>query len=350
MIRLCDSVAVRCVRGDEQVIAAVERVSGSLELGLEHAARFMYFSHHHAWEPLVLTVSSADTPVGIVFAGEPKTFGVPSGVVALYDLAEVQTVFAREPDISAVLHAALASLLQTPRYHTIYLRRSLSCSGTTAEILKQLPSQSGAPRVTAFSHTLILPRSFDDFLRSLGPHVRRNHRYCTRRAVESRMRFVAGLTGSEVTQAILSIGNHQRTSQFSVRELKSLRVFLDRVPGSIWCGLVTGAGQWVALVGGWIQQDRFVLCRQLNHGGSAYAKLSLSTVLRSFLIEELIARGVRRIDFLGGCRGQLERYCSAEYGHVFIAEKKTIPATIVRTVGRVILKLRNLASNEHRGA
>lgn len=72
---------------------------------------------------------------------------------------------------------------------------------------------------------------------------------------------------------------------------------LCRSAGGVTLGLRLD-GRWIALIGGWRQDGASWIEWQCN--GTGYEKLSLGTVLRTYLLEEEARRGATHLSFHGG--------------------------------------------------
>jgi hypothetical protein len=90
---------------------------------------------------------------------------------------------------------------------------------------------------------------------------------------------------------------------------------IGAMPFRMLVGLRGKNSDWIGLAGGWDEGDRAILVMQLND--RARARESISLVLRSYLIEALIKRGVREIIFWEGTSAPLSSY--ATYPEVFMA-------------------------------
>jgi hypothetical protein len=288
--------------------------------------------------PLIVAVSSGRDLIGVMCAGEPRIEGVPVGVVAVGHASDARTVLARDPHTVPVLAAGLEHLAQCGRYHTIYVQdRSLQRHELSA-VLNTIAGISHRTEAVEVRQTLLLPDSFESFRRALGSHTRRNLMYYRRRAASGGVEFRRGLGSTEVTSALSHLAARQRVSRYSAKQIKTNRTALDDTPGSFWYGLCTNAGVWLSIIGGFQCGETAYITFQLNDSDPVYDHMSLSVVGRSYLIEELIRVGVRNLNFHGGCRGLLERYCAKELWHLVVIEKSTLAATAIRKVGRTILK------------
>jgi hypothetical protein len=76
----------------------------------------------------------------------------------------------------------------------------------------------------------------------------------------------------------------------------------------IMIGLRGEDGEWVSILGGWYEYDRAVVFCQMNNDKD-YPHSSLVVVLRAYLIESLIRRGITKLLFWAGIGEPLRRHC-----------------------------------------
>ena len=69
---------------------------------------------------------------------------------------------------------------------------------------------------------------------------------------------------------------------------------------------------------------------QMNNAN--YAKASVSTVLRAYVIEQAIGQGMREMRFIDGCQGMLKKYCRTETSHLLMRQNSYLS----RIVGQMI--------------
>jgi hypothetical protein len=93
-------------------------------------------------------------------------------------------------------------------------------------------------------------------------------------------------------------------------------------------------GHPLSVTGGFIEGDLALMTYQLND--RIFRSLSPSLMLRSFLVQALIERGVRYLAFVGGCAGLLYHQCTAAPAaevlivrRTFIARAKYLACTMI---------------------
>ncbi len=272
----------------------------------------------------------------LAYAGQRKAFGIPLGEVYLGSADYGDSgVIADEQDRGPVVRLAISNLLRYPAVHTIIVRDQ--------PLDVEFPAQPGlSARIELQEVRSILPlaQSFETFLQSLGRHTRRNLIYYRRKAFAQGCDWVEQLSARQVDIAIETLLRRQRTSCHSRPAIEARCEILKRKPRSFWSGLRTATGEWLALSGVWQEGDRAFMLFQLNHDAEAYRRASLSTVLRSCLIESLIAREARELIFLGGCKGILEPFCRPVQSRVVTIEKRGPAPTFRRALLAGALRVR----------
>ena len=337
------SCQIQILRGEREIlrlwprIAKLHRDVGALP-EVNAVQHFFCLSRLRDCAPIILAAWHSNQLVGVVYAGEPHSWGLPVGVVAVGYASERETVVARDAHVTQVLDAALRRLAGCSFYHTIYVRDRSSAGDRLAEVLGAIPSICCPDRRIESTHTLLLRDSFESLLNTFGRRTRRNLTYYRRRAARAGIEFQHGLSSKDVRNACLHLAARQRTSHYSGRQLLTHLRALNQMPGSLWYGLRTSAGEWLSLIGGWRRGETAYVVFQLNNSNAAYDQISISVVSRSYLVEELIRVGVRKLEFMGGCQGLLEPYCVKESWCCAVIEKTTWAATAIRTVGRQMLK------------
>jgi hypothetical protein len=154
--------------------------------------------------------------------------------------------------------------------------------------------------------------SFESFLGTLGQHSRRNVRKARQHAAK------AGIAHDmQATQPVPSSGlralvarNHPITVDHAT--VDSIYRLLNDQKRGFHSVLRLPCGETLSCCSGFIEGCTAFILFQMNHGD--YLRHNPSLTNRAFLIEALIARGVRDLVFINGCRGVLEHACQTEYG------------------------------------
>ena len=183
-------------------------------------------------------------------------------------------------------------------------------------------------------HELWLPATYDLFLEKLGPQTRRNMRYYRRRAEKEGWTFVSDIGREEAFAAMTSLYPLRQAGRKNWAELTGAERNLSEVPGAFFSGLRTATGEWISVLGGWVRGANMFILMQLNN--ATYPKASLSTVLRSYVIEKAIDSGIRHIKFIGGCEGSLKTYCRPERTcHLLVQKRDPFSQMVIEAVRRL---------------
>jgi hypothetical protein len=138
--------------------------------------------------------------------------------------------------------------------------------------------------------------TYDETLAQMGKHTRRNLRYYRRRAeAEIGCEF---LVSPPLTLEDYFAAN--RASSYPVTEEIARWRFdsLSWLPGCVWLGMKDKDGNWLSLIAGRNHHGITEIDWQVNRAG--LSDYSLSTVMRSYLLEYEIGRGTKWLHFEGG--------------------------------------------------
>jgi len=143
---------------------------------------------------------------------------------------------------------------------------------------------------------LALAETMDETLASMGRHTRRNLRYYRRRLeADFGAQFVPSVEISR--RDFLEVN---RESMHPVADRLAMWRFdrMARTPEMVCAGIRARDGRWLSLVGGLRSEGTTEIVWQMNRAGMP--RYSLSTAMRSYLLENEIAMGVKKLEFEGG--------------------------------------------------
>ncbi len=273
-----------------------------------------YFLRNNALRcaPLVVLISEGEQIVAALYGRERRILGIRTGMVQFGDYYGEGSVIAMDPFKAAAVSWAALNVLQHPRIH--WVRASFKPSHPNDISTVESAVENGRVKARLLpetvQHILPLKASFEGFLSTLGSHTRRNLRVYRRRVEQKGWRFVPGLGPTEVAAAFASLKRQQGRHQSSEHYLNCCRDTLEAVAGSFYAGIRTEAGEWVSLAAGWLHADTYFMLVQLND--SRYKRDSISTVMRSYLIEHVIGHGAKTINFVGGSSELLGQFCTPQ--------------------------------------
>jgi len=302
-VRIVESVAEICE------LTNIERTFLS---GCESTLRpefFLASASDKDWIPRVVVVARDGKFRGILYTKEKKLGIVPTGLLYVdTTLCSMPIVdeFEREP----VFRAALLALLKSPGVRG--MRILVPSSGYEMAAVHDIPSMIPVDLCYAPTQNhsqLVLPSQYEAFLESLGNQTRRNFRYYRRRSQAANCHFVDKLSIDEFASAASILQSETLIKSDS----NAIRRAIDMISATerpLLVGLRHRDGEWLSILGGWYESDRAVIFLQMN-SDKRHRNASLSIVLRGYLLEWFILRGVKKVVFWAGSGGQLSRY--AEY-------------------------------------
>ncbi|MHB1700286.1 MAG: hypothetical protein ACYCSN_09115 [Acidobacteriaceae bacterium] len=291
------------------------------------------------------TTPSASAAVqAAVLVYEYAIKGIGTRVFATDDSSGVRTVFGPEEMRPQIARLAAEALLR--KHAQIVL---VSCRTSCAEPheLPDIPiSVSGscsAMQWRQIQDRLQLADTYDATLAMLGKHTRRNLRYYRRLAERQGIEFVPDAHGkvSKVEFQDLNLNStHPSSPLEALRRLNSL----NKLENPILFGLRGEDGRWLSLAGGWRCGDEFGRYEtwiewQFNRIG--LANLSLSTVMRSYMLETLGARGTRTLCFIGGTPHTMSEAFQRAWVVDIILRRKSLAADLVRGYASRIFRAEN---------
>jgi hypothetical protein len=297
--------------------------------------------------PFVVAVYDKFDLAGIAYCVKRCLFGIPVGIVECGDACGDGSILSSQECFDDVVDIAVRTVL---RERWTWLAQ-LGWISSTQSVVERAREQerSGKMRTRALSFDvwsdLWLDQSYELFLARLGSQTRRNMRYYRRRAERAGWDFVSNIESETAWAVIESLYPLQEIGRNRV-QLNICQQQLTDVPGVFFSGLRTKEGEWISIIGGWVKGVNFFILLQMND--ASYTKESVSTVLRSYLIESAIDAGIHRMKFIGGCEGILKKYCRLRISHLVVQRKSYLS----RLSGRVVCwlfpssKISNLFSKQ----
>jgi hypothetical protein len=154
---------------------------------------------------------------------------------------------------------------------------------------------------------LELPRTYNEFLAKVRRPTRHNLYRYRRRSELAGNEFCPDQPFTDFCAAAKRLFPKSAYPPSNAR----FQQFLGMIEASssrFLIGLRRRAGDWISLAGGWYVGDSAFLALQLND--HTCGRESVSLVLRSYLIEQLINRGIREIVFWNGTSPPLSFYAT----------------------------------------
>ncbi|HEX4650858.1 MAG TPA: hypothetical protein VH250_05075 [Granulicella sp.] len=247
----------------------------------------------HAAMPL-----APDNILGAALLHEFQILGLRSGVFVTEGKDGMRSIIAPAESRSFIAAAVSTALLEQQAQLIV---ASYVESGASVPVTPQPLSRRAFHWATAtrpIPGFLPLAKTLDETLQTLNKKTRFNFRYYRRLLeAETPLEFVPDVAAVLSLPDMLAL-NRRALGPVSDDVMIQRHNTFARQPGAYLCGLRTQAGEWLALIGGWRQEDTTVLQWQLNLSG--YEKFSLVTVARSFWMEHEIAIGSKTLRIDGG--------------------------------------------------
>ena len=278
---------------------------------------FFIASVGNGWRPRVVAVYCAGDLAGILYTKERVISGFATGV-AYGDGSLGGVLLADRRHETNVFRTAIETLLASPGIRGIRLR--LIQEGGEIKAVERLrdsknislrlsPLEYNSSRLWKYHAHLQLASTYEQFLGRLGSTTRHNFRYYRKRCEASGYRFVDSLTRAELRSAafgILPNAKFHSALRVGLGQCMNM-VATAREPLAV--GLKDQKGNWVSVIGGWYGPGAAVLCFQCNNIHDL-ARDSISTVLRSYLIEMLIQEGFGELVIWADTGPPLSRYAT----------------------------------------
>ncbi len=347
---------LRLLRGRASILAQhsvlVELAARSDQAGeADNLAYFLSTPDALRKTPYLLLVGGSDhRPAGAVLLFEYRFGPLATRVFSTADISGRRSVLAH-PERRAETAALAARTLLARGAHVVHLTFSETHSGAGArreefadlnfiepQIDFQLRSAGVSPtREWTFAHRdlpvyLPLRESYDQTLAGIGKRTRTHLRYYRRRSeLDLGATFVP-----DVHLTLEEFLAFNRECMYAVpQELAAWRFrSLATAAGSALRGVHDGHGRWLSMVG-LRRQNRFAeIDWQMNR--NALPAYSLSTVMRSYLIEHEVAQGSTRLYFEGGTwQPIVHSFASEHIGELSVRRKSLYAHLLARYATRL---------------
>jgi hypothetical protein len=170
------------------------------------------------------------------------------------------------------------------------------------------PIAEGKVQPYKMQEVIPLADTYEGFLKQLGKHTRRNIVHSRNLARREGLKFSFSTAASWVNSSkYSSLAERNMPSPTKLRRLLKMIRFLAAQPRPFQAHLGKSSDKPFSITGGFIEGDLALMTYQLND--RVFRDLSPSLMMRSYLVEELIERGVRYLAFVGGCAGLLYHQC-----------------------------------------
>jgi hypothetical protein len=241
--------------------------------------------------------ATADDVCGAVLVYEYRVAGIGLRVFATDDVTGRRTVIAPPALRARAAEEACRILAETGAQVALL---SLEGRPEPRTPPMRIVTQPGTCRIGARTRTfacdLMLEDTLEATLANLGKHTRRNLRYYRRRAeVELGVTFIP-----MVEMGVEEVVELNRNSKTRIPDAEALWRYecLMATPNRVFAGVRASDGRWLSVVAGRRNGGVTEIEWQMNR--EDLARHSLSTVMRSYLLEHEVEFGTRKMVFLGG--------------------------------------------------
>jgi hypothetical protein len=279
--------------------------------------------------------AGADDLAGAVLLYEYKIAGRRTGVFATDDTTGQRTVIAPANIRNQVAEEVCNALTDDG---AVAVMISFEGSGGNSPTTRKLTTSSQiVMRVRSVPRYLHLEETVEATLSSLGRHTRRNLRYYRRRLeIELGAEFVP-----EIEMGLTEFLAINRASTNPVSEALARWRYgaVQKTPGTLFGGVRTPGGRWLSLIGGRRRNGLTEIDWQINLAG--LPRYSLSTVMRSYLLEHEIEVGTRKLAFTGGTPHSMRHSFVCVDAVDMIALRRSRRAWLLQTIAHWVLPENN---------
>lgn len=234
---------------------------------------------------------------GIVLLYEYTAAGVPTGIYATDDVTGERTVLGPRERRAQIAEQACRILADHGAVVSLVSVEGVApAPRPTPAGQEPDPSCRVGMRVRTQGRDLLLSDTLDATLATFGRHTRRNFRLYRRRAeADLSSTFVPCVRIQP--EEFLEL-NRSSTNPVSEEEAAWRYHFISSIPNRLFSGVRAADGRWLSLVAGTRHGGEVHVEWQVNRAG--LPRYSLSTVMRSYLLEHEIALGTGKLLFRGG--------------------------------------------------
>ncbi len=294
--------------------------------------------------PCVTVVKRMGEIVGVVYGWEMTFHGSSTGYVFVDDSLEL-AVASTHKHRDSVLKLAASSWLSCRRIGA--LRVTLARDSPDIDGIREAASGYSMQRFEELRelHPILpLPSTYETFERTLGSRTRNHIRRYRKYSQNENQCYVRNMDISEFRTAVATLSKKTKYS-LPDDEVRRLLRMVSQVNAEkrMLAGLRTQEGKWIAVAMGWKESGRAVLVDQFNderlcaqsHGEETQIKsISMSTLLRSCLIDQLIEEGFQTLWLYGATVRFLARYTKRLQGVTIYLDRPTILWRAVRAIAR----------------
>ena len=291
-------------------------------------------------EPRVVACYEGGTLVGLVYTYEVRFWRLCTGYAFGGDGMGRGLLLCAPARENEILAAAI-NLLLDHGLHALRLDWTPWCSDGSPRL--EIGRPQAHIKMLADPRTdgdwLTLEPDYDQFLAGLGSHTRRNLRYYRRKAEAAGFTYIGALSPEELQASIDSLNklsDYPNNAERKARDQRYIESFGNRVA----VALRSREGENVSVIVGFTRGTHLHILTQLNNENEELRRMSLSIVLRGYLIEDFIQRGFTAVHFLEGSSSMLGRFCGdVNLHHFSIDDRRTFMTPIKRLCAAIAEEL-----------
>jgi hypothetical protein len=275
---------------------------------------------------------------GAVLLYEYRIAGCGTGVFATDDITGERTVIAPRPVRTEVAQLACHKLLERGAQTVMITLEGKADAGSDAwpQSASVSPCRIAA-RERKVPRYLPLGKTLDQTLARLGRHTRRNLRYYRRR-LESE---IGATFVPDVAMPKEEFFEFNRRSTHPAPEAHVAWRYnaIQQTPDTMFAGVKSSDGRWLSLIGGRRRSRLTEIQWQMNLGH--LSRYSLSTVMRSYVLEHEVQLGTTQLVFVGGTPHSLRHSFVCSDAVDLIAQRRSLNALLLRRFSRWIFPQTN---------
>lgn len=270
---------------------------------------------------------TADDLDGAVLIYEYKLAGRGTGVFATDDVNGDGTVIAPDYIRTDVAEVACQTLLDRgARTVMMTLEGNIEARGGPASRADWAQSIRMSTRTREVPYFLPLGDTLDATLATLGRHTRRNLRYYRRRLETELGAVFVPAIAMEKTEFLEF---NKRSMYPASEEIAAWRYdAMNRTPNSFFAGVRARDGRWLSLIGGRRHAKVTEIDWQMNLAG--LPRFSLSTVMRSYILEHEVEQKMKAMVFIGGTPHSMRHSFACREAVDLIVQRRTMSAWLLQ--------------------
>jgi hypothetical protein len=296
-------------RTPNQILALTEKLPPISRGDATLLPKYFLASLESRFEPRVVACFEEEALIGVLYCAEVRFWGVRTGFISGGDSMGRGLLLAPPEREQEIFIAAVSFLVDngTHGMRLLWTPQNALRPNVLAELLPSARVQQTL-EVHAEGDWLRLQPTYEAFLAHLGPHTRRNLRYYRRKVQAAGYAYTGILRAEQLFPTLQSLNQLADYPMDKARLVRDRR-FFAAFGTPVVAGLRDAQGQFISLVTGFTEGSHLHILTQLNGESEALRKLSISLVLRGYLIEEFIARGITAVHFVHGSSPMLGRFC-----------------------------------------